>query len=196
MKKLLSLAIAAVMTLGASAQMYKPSEINSYNLPPVEKDENLNNYSTYDTGFWIAGELSGGYSLRLKHSNSAIMELDVVGGYRFNQFLKAGIGIGGRYYFSNDNLRAANIAWSFPLYAEVRGNIINEAYYNVVPYYSFDIGGALRDGFMLRPTIGMRVGQKRSAFLLGLQLTAQSMRVAQGERKMIGLLSLKVGYEF
>lgn len=164
--------------------------------PVIGRDRDLENYSTYQRGFWIAGQLSGAYTLNLTKKNVPMVELDVVGGYRFNEYLRAGIGFGGRYYINNDHMRDSHIAWAFPLYANVRGNIIPTAYHTVVPYYSLDIGGAIRDGFMWRPTIGMRVGQARSAFLLGLTYTGQCYKAVGGKNRYGSFLGLTLGYEY
>ena len=153
-------------------------------------------YVTFDKGFWIAGEFRPAYTLHISSSDSPVMELDVTGGYRFNEFVRVGIGFGGRYYIKSDRLRKGNISWSFPIYANIRGNFIPTGYRDVVPYYSFDMGGSIRDGFMWRPTVGIRVGQKRSAFLLGLTYTGQSLINTHDKRNYCSMLGLTLGYEY
>lgn len=153
-------------------------------------------YATYDRGFWMAGEFRPAYTLNVSSSNSPVIELDVVGGYRFNEFVRVGVGFGGRYYIKSENIRNGNISWSFPIYTNIRGNFIPTGYRDVVPYYSIDLGGTIRDGFMWRPTVGLRIGQKRSAFLLGLTYTGQSLINNYLERRYCSMLGLTLGYEY
>ncbi len=173
-------------------------------LPEVDNAHAQKEYRDNNVGFWISPELSGGYSCRLNHSNFSFAELTVTGGYRFNEYLRAGLGFGGRYYIENDKVRFYSSEWAFPIFANVRGNIIPTEERDVVPYYSFDIGGTVRDGFLMRPTVGVRIGRNRSAILLGLSYVGQSMRTFKlsefGERiskqSFTSFLSLRVGYEF
>lgn len=165
-------------------------------LPEVKKDADLSDPADYSTGFWIRTRLTGSCSLFLSETCTPLVDFDVAGGYRFSQYLKVGVGFGARYYFNNSDLRHSSIEWAFPIFATVTGNFIPETYRNVVPYYSFDIGGAIRDGFMMRPTVGIRVGQSRSALLLGLTYTGQSLRYKTDKTKFVSSLGLSVGYEF
>lgn len=194
MKKICFL-LAALLTSISSvicAQDHNPSGVT---LPPVEKDQDLTDYTKNDTGFWISGQLLGAYSLRTHHTNRPLTELNVTGGYRFNEYLRVGIGFGARTYFGNDALRERSSSWAFPLFANVRGNIIPTGYRNVVPYYSLDLGGVIQDGFMWRPTIGIRVGQPRSAFLLGLTYIGQCGKFVDN-CKYSSFLGLTLGYEY
>lgn len=153
-------------------------------------------YTSYDRGFWIAGEFRPSYTLNISSSNSPVVELDVNGGYRFNEYVRIGVGFGGRYYIKSTNVRSGNISWSFPIYSNIRGNFIPTGYRDVVPYYSLDLGGTIRDGFMWRPTVGIRIGQKRSAFLLGLTYTGQSLINRNEKRSYCSMLGLTLGYEY
>lgn len=189
MKRLFLLIIATVTVLtGLSAQT---------RMPEIGTDKSQSSYSELNTGFWISADLEGGASLRISHKNSAIAGLNISGGYRFNEYLKVGVGFGGRYYFNNDALRYNTFEMSFPLYATVRGNFIPGEHRSVVPYYSFDLGGAIRDGFMIRPTVGIRIGDfPRNSFLVGLTYTGQELRLPDTEKKVVSFLSLRLGYEF
>lgn len=171
----------------------------------AQKNNGYKEYSTFETGFWFATELQGGYSLNLSKKNVGMTELDVVGGYRFNQYAKVGLGFGGRYYFNNDDVRYSSVKWAFPLYLNVRGNFISDEYRTVVPYYSMDLGAAFRDGVFFRPTVGIRVGSERSAFLLGLSYMGQQLKCFKTNadtgnklvhKKYTSFITLKVGYEF
>lgn len=188
MKKVFCFIISLVMMAGVSAQT---------RMPEIGTDSSQKSYSEMNTGFWISADAEGGVSLRISHKNSAIAGLNISGGYRFSEFLKVGIGFGGRYYFDNNALRYNDFEMSFPVYATVRGNFISGEHRTVVPYYSFDLGGAIRDGFMVRPTVGIRVGEfTRNAFLVGLTYTGQQLRLPDYKKEMVSFLSLRLGYEF
>lgn len=193
--KSLFIATLALTSFIASAQQ---NEIKR--LPKVDTTSAYKEYDTNATGFWIAAEASAGYSCRLQGSNISFAEVDVTAGYRFNDFLRLGLGIGSRRYFDNHSLRAESIKWSFPLYANVRGNIIPSQYRSVVPYYSVDAGVAIHDGFMFRPVLGLRIGRERSAFLVGVGYLGQNIRVFDSAthktNKFLSFATLRLGYEF
>lgn len=164
--------------------------------PNVGSTTSLNDYATFDNGFWMGVNFMGAYSLFLTEHCSPWTELSVVGGYRFNQYLKVGIGFGARYYIENSKLRSRNNKWSFPIFATIRGNIISDEYRTVVPYYSVEVGGAIRDGLMWRPTFGIRIGQSRSAFLVGINYTGQELPYKTNKKRYVSSIGLSLGYEF
>lgn len=168
---------------------------------PTSEDYHV--YREKNTGFFAAAELVGGYSCRLFNSNFGFLELDAIGGYRFNEYLHVGAGLGARYYFDNNKARYTTSKWAGPIFLDVRGQFIPSLHRNVVPYYSFDIGGTIRDGFMIRPTLGLRIGENRSAFLVGIAYTGQDMTTPwyrEGERvkrgRFVSFVNLKIGYQF
>lgn len=174
---------------------------------PAIKEEKVGQYHNYaenQTGFFCAAELIGGYSCRLEKSNFGFLELDAVGGYRFNEYLNVGAGMGARYYFANNLIRHTTAKWAGPMFIDVRGQFIPHQFRNYVPYYSFDIGGTIRDGFMIRPTLGLRIGEPRSAFLVGISYTGQDLTsfrwddLGQKTKKnrFVSFITLKVGYQF
>lgn len=175
-------------------------------LPEIKKKkvDQYHNYAEYQTGFFCAAELAGGYSCRLEKSNFGFLELDAVGGYRFNEYLNVGAGIGARYYFANNLIRYSTAKWAGPMFIDVRGQFIPHQFRNYVPYYSFDIGATIRDGFMLRPTLGLRIGEPRSAFLIGISYTGQNLTSFQCDElgkkmkknRFVSFITLKVGYQF
>lgn len=189
--------MAAVCSVAASAQI---NQVNR--LPEVGSTESTQkDYTENQTGFWMAAEASAAYSCRLFNSNFGYTELDVVLGYRFNEYIRVGVGFGGRCYFDNNKVRTSASEWAFPLFANFRGNFMPTQYRSVVPYYSLDIGGTARDGFLIRPTVGLRVGRERSAFLVGLgyvgqDLTTYSRDSFRDTRKFVSFITLKLGYEF
>ncbi len=171
---------------------------------PYERGKSQHqSYSKYGQGFFFAVEGNGGYSLNLSGNNIGFGEIDFVGGYRFCDYFRVGAGFGPRYYFGPENARFNVARWAMPLYLDIRGNFIPNEYRNVVPYYSLDFGGTFPDGVMFRPTIGIRVGEARSAFLLGVSYTGQNLKNADIDKvtgklkhKFTSFLSIKVGYEF
>lgn len=199
MKKLLSVVVCALICAAATAQINQVKR-----LPDVDTRFEQKEYTENTTGFWAAVEASGAYSCRLFHSNFSLAEVDAVFGYRFNDFFRIGLGVGGRRYFDNNKVRYTKGEWAFPLYANFRGNFIPTQYRSVVPYYSVDLGGTIRDGFMMRPTLGLRFGQERSAFLLGIGYLGQDLKSFTfnengdkvSKRKLVSFVTLKLGYEF
>lgn len=187
-----------------SAALASAQENQVTRLPQVDTSHEQKVYSTDESGFWGAAEVTGGYSCRLSKSNFGMAEMDVVGGYRFNEYVRVGIGFGGRYYIDNSQVRITRSEWAFPLFANVRGNFIPTRYRNAVPYYSVDLGGTFRDGFLFRPSVGMRFGQKRSTFLLSVGYTGQKLHSFKldtsgqrvEKREFVSFITLKLGYEY
>lgn len=164
-------------------------------------------FSTYNRGFWWGADLSGAVSLREHVRNISFVELDAVAGYRFNDFIRVGVGIGVRDYLGRQyTVRARHTHFAYPVFGTARGNIIISDYRNVVPYWSVDCGAAIQDGFMLRPTLGVRIGsEKRHSLILGLSYLNQRLLVGRtyddnnkknDSFKNISFLCLRVGYEF
>lgn len=203
-KAILAAALTCATAITATAQ-----ENTVRRLPEVDATHTgiQADYATRDTGFWIAAEATGGYSCRLMHSNFSFAEVTATAGWRFNSYLRLGVGFGGRCYFDNKKVRYTASEWAFPIFANVRGNIIPTEYRSVVPYYSVDLGGSIRDGFLFRPAVGLRIGQNRGAFLVALAYTGQDLRsyrletldggtVCEKKRKFASFISLRLGYEF
>ena len=181
---------------------------------PVRLPERPTNRPAYrdhaelDNGFWCAVEANGGTSILFKDGvdDAQRAGLSFTGGYMVNEFLKLGLGIGGNCYVNNnDQLRNTSIKWTMPLFIDLRGNMLSQEVRNFVPYWSVDIGGAIRDGFFFSPTIGMKFGEKRDSWLLGLNYNIQQIknwtkdnRNANGQTtpEMVSFVSIKVGYEF
>lgn len=172
-------------------------------IPTVGKDPTQTNYVTLDRGLWFSAEALGGYSCYLHGHNMGLVEVDVTAGYRFNEYLKVGLGLGGRYYISQQNLRRHDDKWGMPIFATVRGNIIPGKYRHTVPYWGVEAGASIRDGFFFRPTIGMRIGELREAFTLGLSYMGQNIATYKGEGplpvkgdRFTNFVCVRLGYEF
>lgn len=199
MKRLIFSFIAIIMAVSAWSQ---ENEVRRF--PEIHNNDAQKKYYEYNVGFWISAEVNSGYAFRTRHSNFGYTELDVTGGYRFNQYLKAGLGLGARYYFDNNKVRFKTGKWVMPIFLNVRGNFIPDDYRNVVPFYSVDLGGTAQDGFMFRPSVGLRIGQKRSAFIVALGYCGQDVTSFSynedgdkfRKRSFVSLMNLKLGYEF
>lgn len=154
----------------------------------------------FDKGFWWSAEFYSGCTCNVtdEQKNGGFSEFNLTAGYRYSEYIRFGIGFGGRYYIQNSNIRYKSIKWSFPLYFNIRGNMINSYERRVVPYYSLSIGGATQDGFMLRPTIGIRIGDyKRSALLVSISYLGQNLKRPQdGKLKSQSFAVAGIGYEF
>lgn len=145
---------------------------------------------------WLAGELKTGTSVLINRKNVLITGATITGGYRFNEYLKVGLGIGGKFHFNNSNLRTAKNEWAFPVYADCRGNIVSQQDRNAVPYWSVDLGGEINGGIYFSPTIGYRFGMPHDSFLLGLSYELVNADTWKKENETISALVLKIGYEF
>lgn len=192
--------------VNGEAYTYPMIEVNriSYGKKPTIPSEynpgDYVDYTEFEKGFWCAVELVGAYSCHIENDNGALTELDIVGGYRFNEYLRIGLGLGARYYIENEKIRYSDIKWSFPIFANVRGNIIPSEHRTIVPFYSVDLGGTVRDGFMIRPTIGVRFGDPRSAFTVGITYLGQTLKAPKEagsySRDYTSFVGIKLGYEF
>lgn len=169
-------------------------------MPEIHSETVQKEYSRATSGFWFSADVEGGYSCRLTHPNIGYSELDVAGGYRYSEYLRIGLGLGARYYSNNDSFRRfQRTDWAFPIFVTIRGNFIPTQYRSVVPYYDVDLGTTVRDGFMIRPTVGLRIGQARSAFLVALSYVGQFTDAIDYGRIPVDympFIALKLGYEF
>lgn len=213
-KTLLSLFVIAFAMPGYS-QYYGyglPREDNR-DIEKIEKTQRECKYTQYDRGFWFSVEALCGYSANVssKVDNTPFAEVDAYAGYRFNEYVRVGLGLGGRHYFTPKDciIRRNDSKWAMPIMLNVRGNFIPQHYRTVVPYYSLDVGGSVSDGFMLRPTIGVRFGERRSAFLLGVSYMLQNLsgwnpdwnlssppEVNPKADHVTSFFALRLGYEF
>ena len=196
MKKLIALAIMFLMiTISSVAQENKVKR-----MPGVAELPQRENLALDENPFWISAEAIGGYSLRIGAHNLGMAEVDVSAGYRFNEFLKAGIGLGPRFYFDQQYLRYTNARWSMPLFLTARGNIISQQYRQATPWWGLEIGGAIKDGFMLRPTIGLKFGEFRHNFTIGVSYMGQNMKGYTNDfrlkNRFVSMICLRIGYEY
>lgn len=154
------------------------------------------NIAENNTGYWCSIEINGGSTSMENHKNVALVGAEFTNGYRFDQWLKVGAGIGVMYYPNNNNVRDTRNHLSMPLFINARGNMLSEEIRRTVPYWSVNVGTSIPDGFFLTPTVGLRVGEKRSAFLLGVSYTLRHLKTCSGSMTNYSGTMLKLGYEF
>jgi len=193
----LAILMAGILCISSFAQSKPTREVKM----PTERNLGINqtDYQNLETGFFMTGELSGGWSLNSGKSNLGFTELDATGGYRFSQFLRVGIGIGVRYYIDNKDVRRMSHDWGMPLFLNLRGNFIPDDYRDVVPFWSVDAGATFPDGAMFRPSVGIRVGSPRSAFVASVGYLGQNIRtlsINDKKHSFYSFITLKLGYEF
>ncbi len=166
-------------------------------LPDMPKGRtHYTDYRTKDNGYWSAITANISTSTMFNRKNIQNAGADWINGYRFNEFIRIGAGVGLRYYINNDNLRVSDIEWTFPIFADIRGNIISQQDRSAVPFWSVDIGGEIRGGIYFSPTLGYRFGTQRGSVIVGLSYTLQQHDTYKKENENISGVSLKVGYEF
>ena len=114
-----------------------------------------------------------------------------------------GAGLGAKYYFNHNSRRRGTAnSCTFPLFFNARGNFLSQADRSMVPYWSVNVGGVVGDGFFLSPTIGLRFGEQRNSWLLGLSyslnhINTDKLQVPPATRlTTTSALMLHVGYEF
>ena len=194
--------IALVLTAG---EMYA-----QIRLPERPNRPKYVDHSETTSGFWCAAEANIGSSVLFKDGvkDAQRAGISFVGGYMVNEFLKIGLGIGGLNYFNkNDELRSTDIKWTMPIYLDVRGNMTSQESRNFLPYWSVDIGAAVRDGFFFSPTIGMKFGEIRDSWLIGISYSIQQIKNWTDQNKKfsplghttpetVSFVSIKLGYEF
>ncbi|MCD8290912.1 MAG: hypothetical protein LUC91_05360 [Prevotella sp.] len=166
-------------------------------LPELPKNRtHYTDYNIKESGYWTTITANVTTTLRFNHKNMQNIGADWINGYRFNEFLRVGIGLGLRYYINNDHVRSSDVAWTFPIFADIRGNIISQQDRGAVPYWSVDLGGEVRGGIYFSPTIGYRFGTQRGSFLVGISYTLQQSDTWKKSDECYSGVSIKLGYEF
>lgn len=195
MKHFLSLAFAFL--LGITAMQAQENVVNR--IPAVKPDRSQVQLSEVEKGFWISAELMGGYSIQVDHKNLGIGEFDVTAGYRFNEFIRIGVGTGVRYYIYDKFPRWHKSKFGMPLFFAARGNMMTDKYRSVVPYWGFEVGTTFPDGIMFRPTLGLRFGTSRRAWTLGISYMGQNLSLYGHdgkEHRYTNFFMLRTGFEF
>lgn len=189
MKKTVSLLCLMMALRAGCAQEIK--------MPQAPRQSAYTEFSLQDKGYWWSTEFSGGSSLAFHEKNLGTLSVSFVNGYRFNDFLRIGVGVGVQYHVANNNdVRNTRIKWTMPIYINARGNFMSQEVREIVPFWSVDVGGVVRDGFLLTPSVGCRIGERRSAFLLSVGYSLRTIDARKGCAKTRNYALLKLGYEF
>jgi hypothetical protein len=170
---------------------------NDVRLPQRPNRPAYHYHTQSDNGFWCAIEAQGGSSVIFDKKNAVRAGVSVLGGYMVNEFFKLGLGLGGSCYLThNDVLRDNDVAWTVPVFVDLRGNFGSQEVRNCVPYWSMDFGAVVNDGVFFSPTIGLRFGEKRNSWLLGLNYTISQIDNKKPYPSSVSFVSLKAGFEF
>lgn len=154
------------------------------------------NIAEMEKGYWCSIEINSGATLMEGHKNLAFVNVEYTNGYRFSQWLKVGAGLGVTYYVGNNDIRNTDKNLSMPLFVNARGNLLTESIRYAVPFWAVNIGTSLPDGFFFAPTIGLRFGEPRSAFLLGLSYSLRHLKTDPCCIDYYSGAMIKLGYEF
>lgn len=166
-------------------------------MPKVPKKEKYTEFTLKDKGYWCSVELCVAPSVRFHETCMWTSTLSFVNGYRFSDYLRLGVGIGANYYFANNDVaRDTDIKWTMPIFVNARGNFMSQEVKEIVPFWSIDIGGAMRDGFLFNPSIGCRIGERRSAFLASIGYSYRGIDAKKRLSNNRSFIVLKIGYEF
>ena len=165
-------------------------------LPESPKMTNYKDYETENSGFWCSLDIEGGSSVMSHSTNMQYSGFSWTAGYRFNEFLRLGAGLGFRYYVNNADVRESKNKYGFPVYANIRGNFISAYDRDGVPFWSFNVGGITDEGFFANPTIGYSFGGLRNSFQIGISYTITHFKNNEGSKRFYNYFGLKLGYEF
>ena len=164
-------------------------------LPEKPQQKGYKNYLSQDKGFWFAFEAEGASSVMESKDNLQVAGLTFTGGYRLNEYLRVGLGFGGRYYVNHAEVRGSSSKLAMPFFVNARGNIISAYDRDGVPFWSVNVGAVTKEGFYLNPTVGYSFGGLRNNFLLGLSYTLSSFTRYEPSQTY-SYLGIKLGYEF
>ena len=180
-----------------SLSVFIPSyaQYRQVNLPEKPNKPAYKDLTTEDKGFWCAFETEAGSSIMEFKPNMQFVALTITGGYRISEYLRLGVGFGGRMYVHNADIRDTQSKFGIPVYANARGNFISTYDRDGVPFWSINIGGITKEGIYLNPTIGYSFGGLRNNFYLGLSYTLSQFKDCTKKDQTYSSIGLKIGYE-
>lgn len=158
---------------------------------PVYKD-----HTVTETGYWFSAEGLFGTMADPNSTNLQFIGAQFVNGFRLNEFLRGGVGIGIKHYFKSDDLRTSTTVLGFPLFANLRGNLLSQNDREIVPFWSIESGTEIRSGYYVSPLVGFKIGEQRSSFTVGVSYTMIQMDTKEKDDDIRNCITLKVGYEF
>lgn len=190
MKKQLLLLLVLGVTITSYAQY------RDVKLPEKPKQTNYKDYEREDVGLWYAVEAEGGSSIMAQHTNMQYVNLLFSSGYRLSEFLRLGVGLGGRMYVNNASVRDTKNKFGVPIFANIRGNFISAYDQDGVPFWSLNVGGITNEGVFASPSIGCSFGGLRNNFQISLSYTISSFKDCTKTSQVYSYVGLKLGYEF
>ena len=150
------------------------------NIVMPEQPTEIYNIEEKDNGYWCAFETGGGSTTMDNMKNVAMVAASFTNGY----------------YPNNKNVRNSANHFSIPIFLNVRGNALPDDTRMTVPFWSVNVGTSVSDGFFFTPAVGLRIGEKRSAFLISVAYTLRHLdSYPENINNYSGAL-LKLGYEF
>lgn len=165
-------------------------------MPEESQEKGFANLAEQNQGYWCGIDAEFGSTLMENKKNVVSVGVNFTNGYRFNEYLKVGIGLGVLYYVNSDNVRARESHLAMPLFVNLHGNMVTEEIRRTVPYWSVNVGTAMPDGFFFNPQVGLRIGEKRSAFCIGIGYVLRKFDSLSQNTSSYSGASLKIGYEF
>lgn len=190
MKRIFIVMLAFVCVVAANAQY------RDVKLPEKTKPIPYSDLDSKQTGFWCAFEAEGASSVMNGRKNMQFAVPSFTGGYRFNEYIRVGVGLGARIYVNNKEVKKEKNMVEIPIYANARGNFVSAYDRDGVPFWSVNIGGTTSEGFYFNPTIGLSFGGLRNNFLVGVSYTLQSFRTSDDVKTAYSYFGVKIGYEF
>ncbi len=148
------------------------------------------------SGYWCTAEFSAGSTAMMNQHNSPYIGASFSNGYRLNEYLKLGVGIGCNWWVLNSHIRESDISLTLPLYACARGNFLPDILTSSAPYWDIKVGSAVGDGFFFSPSIGMRFGESRSAFTVSVGYAYRDVKRISDHKSIMHCAELHLGYEF
>lgn len=165
-------------------------------LPQAPKSNNYRDYETQDKGFWCGIDVEGGSSVMEEKPNMQYAGFSFSGGYRVNEFLRVGAGLGLRCYVHNAYVRDTHGRLGIPIFASAKGNFISAYDRDGVPFWSFNVGGITQEGFFASPTLGYSFGGLRHTFQIGINYTVSCFRNSEKSNVAYSYFGIRLGYEF
>lgn len=190
MKKILTIGLAVWALAGAAY-----AQTREIRMPESPKNKELN-IAEVDRGFWCVIEAGGGSTLMEGRKNVGMLAVSYTGGYRFSQYLKVGAGLGILCYPNGENVRDTEKKLAMPIFLNVRGNMLSDEIRRTVPFWSVNVGTTMPDGLFLTPSVGLRIGEKRNAFLMSAGYTFRHLKTKPGCSANYSGAVIKIGYEF
>lgn len=191
MRKLLLLLIMLMTGVTCSLAQYR-----DVTMPETPKQAGYKNYQAENTGFWCAFEADGASSVMVHSPNMQFVGLTFTGGYRINEFLRIGAGLGGRMYVNNADVRDTDNKFGVPIFANARGNFISAYDRDGVPFWSLNVGYVTNENVFASPTVGYSFGGIRNNFLIGVSYFISGFKDCNKKNQAYSYFGLKLGYEF